>query len=470
LVLFECGRFEAACERDGMAGLDDLTVSFIKHIALSILTHNSFYASVGIGRVLFDFETSEIQELYMLVAENRAKVDDACRRVKAGFIRTLSARFSPMLRTVDAGRGEKQFVRRKVDAADFRLSRQCLTRFAPWGVSHPLPEGCTADQAARLLSATNATPDDNSLELQRIHVFMDPECYSRLLGLLGLESNLEERLMLPKFDGKSKTRGPHAGGRDRNSIPRLPGSAVEQAHALARKEAALRRSAAGGPLRVRVDGTELPAVSLTGPGPFKVRVPADAAFVELVGSAGGKPVVCATFILCGGAEDEATEDRTLELSLPDGSRGIVLEAIDSLLLRPALSEMADRLRQWRAVLQTSPASIVPDLGSVWELGLAAELRGPAEAPDRYDVLLTPDRPAARVDLPRRGRILAGVESWPPVRPGPLVLLVAVPSGESVVLAASPDSDIGLAVAEFPDLEAGTYWLAMEPSTADDDSP
>jgi hypothetical protein len=46
----------------------------------------------------------------------------------------------------------------------------------------------------------------------------------------------------------------------------------------------------------------------TGAGPFSVRVNAEARLVELIGTAGGNDVVCATYILYGGMEQEAEEE------------------------------------------------------------------------------------------------------------------------------------------------------------------
>lgn len=136
-------------------------------------------------------------------------------------------------------------------------------------------------------------------------------------------------------------------------------------------------------------------------------------------------------------------------------------AIDYLANEPRGSKWGDRLQVWRGWLRNLASPMAP---SSPMFGLAAELRAEPHEKQLYDVILTLDRPLCRLAIPKRGRILAGVEAWPHSEKPPLVVLVPQNEQEKPVMAlTSLDMSAGLLVARFDDTAPGDYLLCLEPT-------
>ena len=72
---------------------EDMVIRFIKHLVQVTLKRNSFYVSVGIGRVLYDYQTSEVRQIYdvlmqdqrqLLSAQAEESVDEGNHRAVSG--------------------------------------------------------------------------------------------------------------------------------------------------------------------------------------------------------------------------------------------------------------------------------------------------------------------------------------------------------------------------------------------------
>src|ERR1035441_1622035 len=312
LVLYRSEPIEVAGERTGNFGIDDLTVRFVKQIARRIILHNSFYACIGVTRVLCNYKTTEALDMFAFVADNRPKEDSECRRVRSRFIKALEARFGPLLTVTTTERGEKQFTSRVLSEFDVSLATLAMERFTPWGTSHVIPEKYRLANGtlAELFCGGKSGDAECQIELNRMHVFLDPECYGRLLRSLGIVAPLKEKLMLPEFSC-SNNAGDSA--KNRTLAPRFGDADVTRIAEASKRQALLREVAAAGEIKVRVDGIDIEQFSINRASSARIKVSSGAEIIELVGRAGGEEVVLAGYVLTDGLEQ--TEDQLYELDL-----------------------------------------------------------------------------------------------------------------------------------------------------------
>ena len=261
---------------------EDMVIRFVKHLIQISLKRNSFYVTLGVGRLLYDYETSQVRQMYDVLMQDQARFRDNSylRKQKKLLMKELLDRFGKMIRVARTAQKEDRFETQPLTDSLIGLVRECLRRFTPWDTTCVFPE--RFDPAARVpaLSFSGTQPDDESpVEMNRIHTIIDPNCFARLVDSLGFPAP-DERLVIPKFFFSNDNPPPG----DRFNPPPL-----SEEHELrlkrARDDRARRRKAyRPGQLRVYVDEVEAVTFDPRSRARVEFTVPPNANVVEVRGS------------------------------------------------------------------------------------------------------------------------------------------------------------------------------------------
>lgn len=233
---------------------EDLVIRFIKRLVQITVKRNSFYVTLGIGRLLYEYETSQVRQMYDVLMQDQARFKDNSylRKQKKVLIREMIEHFDRMIRTIRTSQGEDRFLSQPLTGHMINLVRECLVRFTPWNSSCVIPERFDPLGKIPALYFSRAESDDESqIEMNRIHTIIDPNCFSRLIQSLGFAPP-DERLRVPQFFYSDNAPPPG----DRFNPPPLT-----EKHNLrlerARKTAARRRKTYRvGQMRIYVDDVE----------------------------------------------------------------------------------------------------------------------------------------------------------------------------------------------------------------------
>jgi hypothetical protein len=186
LVLEESRRFERTTEKDGSATGRDMLVRYVKELVLLSMGRNTFYGTLAVSRVLYDYSTREAMDLYANVHDDDSlKEPYYYRSRRQRVLEMLVERFGPRLQFVRASRGE----RRLVAVADEHAAAQvfeALEMFTPWRV---VCEACSTNPAA-------CSDHD---EVSRLHKLFSPRCFSALTAALHMPPPAA-RLRVPRFN------------------------------------------------------------------------------------------------------------------------------------------------------------------------------------------------------------------------------------------------------------------------------
>jgi hypothetical protein len=200
LICLESEICEKEQESQGRATEADMVVRYIKHLAQLTTVSSSFHVNVGFNRLLRNYSTPEVQQVYELATE-RYPAGEEYRKAKGKLLNQLLARFERFLKVRRAQYGELQLETHDSHERWCGLIEQCLELFAPWSGYHDClavgvaPEMLTGGQLGR---AGDSSPRADRLETSRCHWFMHSTCYGRLVERLGFDPP-RERLAVPRF-------------------------------------------------------------------------------------------------------------------------------------------------------------------------------------------------------------------------------------------------------------------------------
>ena len=203
LVYVESELFERLLERqqEGVRQ-EDLIIRYIKHLVRITTRHNSFYVTLGLCRLLYNYTTAESAEIYNLVLQDpdRMRDDYYYRSRKRRLMQEVKDRFGPLVRTQRGFRREERFHPQEDSLKYANLVKECLTRFTPWRSNCVLPRHLNpkADVIQELLFEESDPDEEHEVELNRIHTLIHPECFDRLITALNLDST-DRRLEIPYF-------------------------------------------------------------------------------------------------------------------------------------------------------------------------------------------------------------------------------------------------------------------------------
>lgn len=213
LVYVESELFERLIEGQGKTvRQDDLIIRYVKHLVRLTTKHNSFYVTLGLCRLLYNYSTGDTSEIYNLVLQDPERIRDDYyyRSRKKRLMEEIKDRFGGLVRTQRGLRGEERFESQEDSQKYASLVRECLVRFTPWHSDCALPKELDPKRnVIAQLSFEGGDPDkEHQVELNRIHTLIHPECFARLTAALGLAS-AGERLELPAFFASNEGARPN---------------------------------------------------------------------------------------------------------------------------------------------------------------------------------------------------------------------------------------------------------------------
>lgn len=202
LIYFESEHFERQQECLGLQTQEDMVVRYIKFLLQITTARSSFYVCVGVQRLLHHYSTAETQRSYEFLSD-RYPGSDEYRRAKGALMGRIQTRFCEFLKFAKADNGEVTFDSTDDSSRWTNLVRECLVAFTPWTTVDNclIPNGFhhQSQDLPNLLSGVgHQKQDQDEIELNRCHCFIDPVCHRRLLSALGLDAP-EKRLTLPRF-------------------------------------------------------------------------------------------------------------------------------------------------------------------------------------------------------------------------------------------------------------------------------
>lgn len=273
LVLVESETHERRREEEGKICERSLLTFFIKHLVRISLKRNSFYVTLAVARILHNYGTADAMEIYNVVIQDPERVhDDYYYRSRKGILmKELKARFGDLLETVKVNRGEERFSSR-IDGLDLvETANKCLATLTPWNSACAIPE--KFDPFADVIKPFHfdkSDPDEeHRTELNRIHAALHPDCFGRLTQALDLSSP-RDAMEIPKFmitQHHTSTDNDHW-----NDPPSLNQNELKQIKEILSAQAASRRAANAGFLRVVADGSHIGQIEATAtvPGKFEL--------------------------------------------------------------------------------------------------------------------------------------------------------------------------------------------------------
>ena len=294
LVYLESESCEKTQESQGLPTEADMVVRYVKHLAQLTTVNSSFHVNVGFNRLLRNYTTPEVQQVYEL-ATARYPAAEEYRKAKGKLLKQLATRFERFLRTRTAQYGELQFETHGSHEYWSGLVEQCLELFAPWSAR----PSCFGKAHAQSVAADgHAVPRGSSrlpdrLETSRCHWFMHSTCYGRLVKQLGFDSP-QERLSVPRFlhhDGGDSSSNPAS--LERRTLP-LSDDETRMLRERMDAIASHRHEIAAGPLKVIAHGTVYATLDPGREEHRRFEIPQDTRLIEVWSDAAADSRIVAT--------------------------------------------------------------------------------------------------------------------------------------------------------------------------------
>jgi len=217
---------------------------------------NSFYVTLGLSRLLYNYSTPETMELYNLVIQDPERVHDDYyyRSRKSLLLKELKERFGALLEVAKGARGEQRWRVGEDNLRHAALVRECLLWFTPWATPCVVPERFDplSDTIDELNFQGRHPDEEHEVEVNRIHAALHPDCFARLAAANRLATP-DERLELPHFFLADDADDNHDHD---DRTPNLSEDELRTINDLLAQEATRRKSVSAGFLRVLVDGVE----------------------------------------------------------------------------------------------------------------------------------------------------------------------------------------------------------------------
>ena len=290
------------------AAEEQMLIHFIKHLVRITTRRNSFYVTLAINRLLYNYTTAETMETYNAVIQDPARVkDDYYYRSRKGVLmQELKKRFGSLLDVARGPRGEERFQASRQQGRLTDLVRECLSFFTPWDTYCLVPAGVNliVDGIAGLSS--RGKQDEDKIEVDRIHAVLHPDCYSRLIKLLGFDPP-ERRLEAPHFFlSKDNNNGGAGSGGQRRNPSSLSDNELGEIKGHLDDQSAMRKKVAAGMLRILVDGSEQARLTPSRSGSARFELEADAELIEVRSIINGVDLLLASHLF---THDESAIDR-----------------------------------------------------------------------------------------------------------------------------------------------------------------
>lgn len=330
LVFVESEVYEREQERVAQVCERRLLRYFIKHLVRISLKRNSFYVTLAVSRILHNYATADAMEIYNVVVQDPERVhDDYYYRSRKGVLmKELKARFGELLEVVKVNRGEERFNSKTAEEDMTAAAYECLKSFTPWNSSCALPEKFDpfADVIKPFHFDKKDPDEEHRTEVNRIHAALHPDCFGRLTRALNL-STPDDKMEIPKFmmtEIKANTDNNNNGP----SSP-LDADELEQIKQILAAQAAGRKAANAGFLRVMADGALLGQIETGSANAATFELGGDAELIEIYST---DKTLLATHLL---DFDKLRFGRQTETMTLEGGRKITFD------LSPVLDEFGE---------------------------------------------------------------------------------------------------------------------------------
>jgi hypothetical protein len=184
-----------------------MILRYLKCIVYNCANRRPYYLAVGIGSLLYDYDdldTASIHDVVIQEADDSKTQNKRNARLRELKIRLLWRFRRSLPHSVDGNRAIKFHLQRATDGL-FDVTQAALRLLVPWGSEHVIPRHTPAD--TRSFPSLQIGRDEvgrvdrsqaMSVWKNRSHALIDPDCFSRLVDLLGI-GPLRERLRIPAF-------------------------------------------------------------------------------------------------------------------------------------------------------------------------------------------------------------------------------------------------------------------------------
>jgi hypothetical protein len=318
LIYCKSEPYEKQHEADNRVSLseEDMIIRYIKTLISIACRRNSFHVSLGLGRLLYNYNAAETMSIYDLVFQDpdssSRKADAYYRARKNKLINELKKRFQQFVRILQGPRGERRFQTHDDSGQFAELVRQYLNLFTPWETSCELPEQVDAWTPIQALQ---------SEQINQTHSLIHPSCFARITESLKLDPP-ESRLAIPRFfltEGQANRTPPPSDGPSQPS-----GLTQEETKAIRSRlvqEKKQRKRFLPRSLSVLVDGIERARLDLDQSSQIHLQLEEDTVLIEMTGHHGQDQILLATHILTF-EEDDPAEDqsKTYNIVLEGGQK------------------------------------------------------------------------------------------------------------------------------------------------------
>jgi hypothetical protein len=370
LIFFEAEKYERQHEEADQSTVSDLIIRYIKHLMQITTPMSSFYVSIGILRLLYDYSTAETRYLYERVSDHYPG-NEEYRTVKGSLMNRLGARFGAFLRTYQRKRGEIRFEACDNQEDFIELVLRCLDIFTPWSTARTCRLPAEAGNPARCLSnrlIKNTFGKSNSdvIETYRSHAIVHPGCFENLTREVGMDSP-RRRLGVPRFflsaagENNSKSDG------DRETQIDLTEPEHQAMVQRLEAEAIKRRQMVPRALRIVIDGLQRAQLDLSRERSARCSIPENAGLIEIWAADQNENILFATHwiqytAIHGPAAVEAVVDlgRTKEIVLR-----IVPKAGEAHLILKY-----NRSSRWAVWIQSLQSSVWQERWPRYSLGIS----------------------------------------------------------------------------------------------------
>jgi hypothetical protein len=176
------------------------------------------------------------------------------------------------------------------------LVERSLRAFIPWSTLEtcPVSGGISFDAKTSFLAKESRHISQDSLELRRCHVFIDPDCYERLIERTGLGSP-RERLTIPQF--LNANTSDHGDGYDKfgQDLQDLTDAEASKIMTRVDEESVLRQQISPRVVRILANGEECARIDLTASvASYECEISEGTSLLEIATEFNGRTVPLAT--------------------------------------------------------------------------------------------------------------------------------------------------------------------------------
>lgn len=301
-------------------GKEDMIIHFIKHLVRITLKRNSFYVTLGMSRLLYNYTTQETMGIYNVVVQDpeRVKDDYYYRSRKGVLMQEIKERFGDLVKICHGQRGEERFQAEPEPGRFAELVRECLSFFTPWATPCLVPAGFDpiTDSIPSLLF--EGRDKEDQIEVNRIHAALHPNCYQRLIKALGFHLP-DQRLEIPHFFLSNDNSDRNEGRRDRSPTLELGIEDLKNIKDNLNELAERRRRASAGLLRILADGVFSKSLDLTRERRVRLDLNREPELIEIWAADEAGDLLLASYLLTY-QQPDAAEPLQRSIFLDDGQK------------------------------------------------------------------------------------------------------------------------------------------------------